>query len=346
MKVKMFKNKNILITGGTGSIGQEILCELLKYEPKIVRILDIDETKQFELLQEYGDYKNVRFLLGNIRDKVRLYRAIEDIDIVFHTAALKHVLACEYNPFEAVKTNVIGIQNLIDVAMDLEVEKVIFTSSDKAVNPPNVMGATKLLGERLITSANYYKGRRKTIFSSVRFGNVLGSRGSIIPLFKEQIKKGGPVTITDKEMTRFVMPMRDAINLLFKATELAQGGEVFIFKMDAVKITDFAEVMIEELASNYGYSPDEIRMELIGNKPGEKLYEELMTEDEARRALETEEMFIMPPEIKELVHINKTIYPSVSEAEVKAYTSRDEKHLSKAEIREILYKENLIVCVK
>ena len=343
MKVKMFKNKNILITGGTGSIGQEILCELLKYEPTIVRILDIDETKQFELLQEYGDYKNVRFLLGNTRDKERLYRAVEDIDIVFHTAALKHVLACEYNPFEAVKTNVIGIQNLIDVAMDLEVEKVIFTSSDKAVNSPNVMGATKLLGERLITSANYYKGRKKTVFSSVRFGNVLGSRGSIIPLFKEQIKKGGPVTITDKEMTRFVMPMRDAINLLFKATELAQGGEVFIFKMDALKITDFAEVMIEELASNYGYSPDEIRMELIGNKPGEKLYEELMTGDEARRALETEEMFIMPPEIKELSHINKTIYPSVSEAEVKAYTSRDEKHLSKTEIRDILYKENMIV---
>jgi len=184
----LFKNKKILITGGTGSIGQEIVREVLKHEPAVVRILDIDETKQFELQQEYEDYENIRFLLGDIRDKERLYRAIEDIDIVFHTAALKHVQACEYNPFEAVKTNVIGTQNLIDVAIDEEVEKVIFTSSDKAVNPTNVMGATKLLAERLITSANYYKGARKTVFSSVRFGNVLGSRGSVIPLFKNQIE--------------------------------------------------------------------------------------------------------------------------------------------------------------
>ena len=251
----IFKNKKILVTGGTGSIGQEILREILKYEPTVVRIIDVDETKQFELQQEYEDYDNIRFLLGDIRDKERLYRAIEDIDIVFHTAALKHVLACEYNPFEAVKTNVIGTQNLIDVCIDEEVEKVIFTSSDKAVNPTNVMGATKLLAERLITSANYYKGARKTIFSSVRFGNVLGSRGSVIPLFKTQIAKGGPVTITDKEMTRFIMSMCDAINLLFKATEIAQGGEIFVFKMDAIKITDLAEVMIEELAQKYGIHP-------------------------------------------------------------------------------------------
>jgi len=338
----LFKNKKILITGGTGSIGQEILREILKHEPAVVRILDIDETKQFELQQEYEDYDNIRFLLGDIRDKERLSRAIEDIDIVFHTAALKHVLACEYNPFEAVKTNVIGTQNLIDVAIDEEVGKVIFTSSDKAVNPTNVMGATKLLAERLIISANYYKGARKTIFSSVRFGNVLGSRGSVIPLFKTQIAKGGPVTITDKEMTRFIMSMRDAINLLFKATEIAQGGEIFVFKMDAIKITDLAEVMVEELAQKYGYTSDELKIEIIGNKPGEKLYEELMTEDEARRALESEDMFILLPEMKELSHINKSSYPSVSEAEVKAYNSRDVKHLAREEIKEILYQENLI----
>ena len=342
----LYKNKKILITGGTGSIGQEILREILKYEPTVVRILDVDETKQFELQQEYEGYDNVRFLLGDIRDKERLYRAVEDIDIIFHTAALKHVLACEYNPFEAVKTNVIGIQNLIDVAMDEEVEKVIFTSSDKAVNPTNVMGATKLLAERLTTSANYYKGARRTIFSSVRFGNVLGSRGSVIPLFKKQIEKGGPITITNNEMTRFIMPMHDAINLLFKATEFAQRGEIFVFKMDAIKITDLAEVMIEELAPKYGYTPEEIKIEIIGNKPGEKLYEELMTEDEARRALESEYMFILLPEMKEILHINKFSYPSVSEAEVKAYTSKDIGHLTKEEIKEILYQENLIEVYK
>ena len=343
----LFKNKKILITGGTGSIGQEILREILKREPAVVRILDVDETKQFELQQEYEGYENIRFLLGDIRDKDRLYRAIEGVDIVFHTAALKHVLACEYNPFEAVKTNVIGIQNLIDVVMDEEVEKVIFTSSDKAVNPTNVMGATKLLAERLITSANYYKGARKTIFSSVRFGNVLGSRGSIIPLFKKQIEHGGYVTITNNEMTRFIMPMREAIDLLFKATGFAQRGEIFVFKMKALKITDLAEVMIEELAQNCGYSPNEIKLKLIGTKPGEKLYEELMTEDEARRALESEDMFILFPEMKELSHIDKSSYPSVSEiAEVKAYTSKDVKHLTREEIKEILYQENLIEVVK
>jgi len=340
--MNLFKNKKILITGGTGSIGMEILQEMLKHEPAVVRIIDLDETKQFELQERYKDYDNIRFLLGDIRDKERLYHATEGIDIVFHTAALKHVLACEYNPFEAVKTNVIGIQNLIDVAMGEEIEKVIFTSSDKAVNPANVMGATKLLAERLITSANYYKGARKTVFSSVRFGNVLGSRGSVIPLFKKQIERGGPVTITNNKMTRFIMSMRDAINLLFKATELAQGGEIFIFKMDAIKITDLAEVMIEELVPKYGYTPDEIKMAIIGAKPGEKLYEELMTEEEARRALETEDMFILLPEIEELSYIDKTFYPSTSQAEIKAYTSKDTKYLAKEEIKELLYQENLL----
>jgi len=339
----LFKNKKILITGGTGSIGQEILRELIKYEPLVVRILDIDETKQFELQQEYKDYEeNIRFLLGDVRDKERLYRAAEDIDVIFHTAALKHVLACEYNPFEAVKTNVIGMQNLIDVAMDEEVEKVIFTSSDKAVNPTNVMGATKLLAERLITSANYYKGAKKTIFSSVRFGNVLGSRGSVIPLFKNQIVGAGPVTITNKDMTRFIMPIREAIKLLFKATELAHGGEIFIFKMDAIKIMDLAEVMIEGLAPTYGYTPDETKIEIIGTKPGEKLYEELMTEDEARRALESEDMFIVLPEMKELSHFDTSNYPRTFHAEIKAYTSNEVNTLTKKEIKEILQGENLL----
>jgi len=349
----VFKNKKILITGGTGSIGRAILQEILRYEPTTVRILDLDETKQFELQQEYEDYENIRFLLGDVRDKQRLFRSIEGIDIVFHTAALKHVLACEYNPFEAVKTNVNGIQNLIDVAIDEEVEKVIFTSSDKAVNPTNVMGATKLLAERLITSANYYKGKQKPILSSVRFGNVLGSRGSVIPLFKKQIKKGGPVTITNKEMTRFIMSMGNAINLLFKATELAQGGEIFIFKMDVIKITDLAEVIIEELAPYYGHSPNEIKRVIIGTKIGEKLYEELMTEEEAKRALESENMFILLPqmkellpEMKELTHSNKIFYPSTSQAEIKAYTSKDEEHLTRDEIKKMLYQENFMVDVK
>ena len=329
----IFKDKNILITGGTGSIGLEIMREVLKHEPTTVRILDLDETKQFELQEEYGDLENIRFLLGDVRDKERLYRALEDIDIVFHTAALKHVLSCEYNPFEAVKTNVLGIQNLIEAAMDEGVEKVIFTSSDKAVNPTNVMGATKLLAERLIIAGNYYKGRRRTKFSSVRFGNVLGSRGSVVPLFKKQIENGGPVTITNEAMTRFIMPMKDAVKLLFKAAELTKGAEIFVLKMKTIRITDLADVMIDELALN------EIKIKIIGNKAGEKLYEELMTEEEAKRALEIEDMFIVLPS-----HLN-SLSPSVSDlkAEVKAYTSKEAKHLTKEEIKKLLYKENLIM---
>jgi len=338
--VNIFEDKKILITGGVGSIGLNIIREILNYDPKVVRILDINETMLFELKEELKRYSNLRFLLGDIRDKNRLRLAVEDIDIVFHTASLKHVEICEYNPFESIKTNVIGTQNLIDTCIEEEVEKVIFTSSDKAVNPSNVMGATKLLAERLITSANYYKGARKTIFSSIRFGNVLGSRGSIIPLFKKQIEKGGPVTITDKKMTRFIMPMREAIKLLFKATEIAKGGEIFIFKMKSIRIIDLAEVMIEELASRYGYSPCNIEIKVIGTKPGEKLYEELVTEHESSRALENKDMIIILPEMKELSHINKSY--SQSSSNIKTYTSRDVIPLSKKEIRELLKQEGLL----
>jgi FlaA1/EpsC-like NDP-sugar epimerase len=185
---KLFRNKNVLITGGAGSVGRELAREILEYHPKVLRIFDIDETRRFELQQEFGELENVRFLLGDVRDRARLRYAIENIDIVFHAAALKHVEACEYNPFEAIKTNVLGTQNVIDVAIEEEVSKVIFTSSDKAVNPTNVMGTTKLMCERLMTAANYYRGLRKIAFSSVRFGNVVGSSGSVTPLFKTQIQ--------------------------------------------------------------------------------------------------------------------------------------------------------------
>lgn len=340
----IFKNKKILITGGTGSIGQEILQEILKYEPTVVRVLDVDETKQFELQQEYEDFDNVRFLLGDIRDISRLHRAFNDIDIIYHTAAYKHVLSSEYNPFEAIKTNVYGIQNVIEAAIDTAVKKVIFTSSDKAVNPCNVMGATKLLGERLITAANYYRGAASgTIFSSVRFGNVLSSRGSVSPLFKRQIQKGGPVTITNKEMTRFVMSNSQTINLLFKVAEIAQGGEIFIFKMPVIRIIDLAEVMIEELALKYGYNRDDIAIKIIGNKPGEKMYEELMTEEESARSLETEELFIVLPALEEeLDAINPLVYPKAQQSELRSYRSDETEPLSKNEIIDLLYKTKLV----
>ncbi|ABE52495.1 UDP-N-acetylglucosamine 4,6-dehydratase family protein [Methanococcoides burtonii] len=328
----IFKNKNILVTGGTGSIGSEIVRLVLRYNPKVVRILSRDESKQFELEQEIGHLDNVRFLIGDIRDKSRLQRAFEGIDIVFHAAAMKHVPACEYNPFEAVKTNVMGTQNVIDAALDNDIEKVIAISTDKAASPINTMGATKLLAEKLILDANFYKGPRKTVFSCVRFGNVMGSRGSVIPLFAKQIKNGGPVTVTDSEMTRFMMSIPQAVNLVFKATKIARGGEIFIFKMPVVKLGDLAQVMIEKLAPKYGYKPEDIQITNIGIRNGEKMYEHLMNLEEALYAYKTEDMYIV---------LNKTIYSDyflegIEKAKQKVYSSDNVKVFTQLEIKDLL----------
>ena len=343
MNYNFLQNKNILITGGTGSLGRELVREVLKHDPKVVRIFDVDETEQFEFHHELKEHEDtVRFLLGDVRDRERLIHATEDIDIIFHTAALKHVMACEYNPFEAVKTNILGIQNVIDAAITNDVENIIFTSSDKAVNPSNTMGATKLLAERLMTAANYYKGKRKCIFSSVRFGNVMGSRGSVIPLFEQQIKAGGPVTITDRGMTRFMMSMSQAVKLVFKSAELAQGGEVFIFKMPTINIMDLAEVLIEELAPQYGHKVKDISIDIIGTIPGEKMYEELMTEDEATRSLEREDMFIIAPLIMDgLSKYDGSAYDATP-IRSKDYVSKDVVPLTKDEIKSILKSDGII----
>jgi FlaA1/EpsC-like NDP-sugar epimerase len=343
MKYNFLQNKNILITGGTGSLGRELVRNILKYNPKVIRIFDVDETEQFDFQQELKEHEGiVRYLLGDVRDTERLNRATEGIDIIFHTAALKHVMACEYNPFEAVKTNVIGMQNVIEAAINNNVGKIIFTSSDKAVNPSNTMGTTKLLAEKLMTSANYYKGARDCVFSSVRFGNVMGSRGSVIPLFRDQIKAGGPITITDPTMTRFMMSMSQAVELVFKSVEMSQGGEVFIFKMPTVNISDLAEVLITELAPRYGHRPEDIKVEIIGTKPGEKMYEELMTEDEARRSLERDDMFIILPQIEdELTKIDVSAYDAVP-IKSKDYVSKDLIPIKKDEIKTILMKERII----
>jgi len=324
---KTFKDKKILVTGGTGSIGSELVRKLLEYNPKVIRILSNDENAQFDLEQELKEYDNVRFLVGDIRDKERLKMASEDIDLVFHAAALKHVPLCEYNPFEAIKTNVIGTQNLLEVAIDEEVEKVITISTDKAVNPVNVMGATKLLAERLTIAANYYRGLRKTVFSCVRFGNVLGSRGSVVQLFERQIRNGGPITVTSPNMMRFVMSPQRAIELVLKAAWMTKGEEIFIFKMPALRVGTLAEVMVEKLAPKYGYDPRSIEMRVIGKRKGEKLYEELMTEDEATNAYETEDMLVVLP------HPPDKNYKKIS---IKRLTSRDTGTLGKEEIGKLL----------
>ena len=326
-----FEGKKILVTGGAGSIGSEIVRSLLKFNPEVVRIYSRGESEQFELQHELSRYKNVRYLVGDVRDRVRLAKSFKGIDYVFHAAALKHVPACEYNPFEAVKTNVIGTENIIDIATEEGVSKVISISTDKACSPTNVMGATKLLAERLIAAAHYSQGNSNTVFASVRFGNVMASRGSVIPLFYKQIMQGGPVTVTDTYMTRFMMTIPQSINLVFEAARIANGGEIFILKMPSLKLVDLAQVMIEELAPLSGFDPEDIEVKIIGPRPGEKLYEELLTSEEASLAVEHDDMFILSPRIYDQI----TGAQENHDQEM-SYTSNSVPLFSKAEIKNLL----------
>lgn len=334
----IFRNKKILVTGGTGCIGSEIVRKLLKYKPKVVRIFSNDEDNTFRMKHELDEMSNLRFLIGDIRDKERLILAMEGIDIVYHAAALKHVPLCEYNPFEAIKTNVFGTQNVIEAALSNGVGKVINISTDKAVNPVNTMGATKLLAEKLNIDANFYKGLGKTIFSCVRFGNVLFSRGSVILLFEEQIKQKKPITITDPDMTRFMMSISETIDLVFKATIMAKGGEIFILKMPVLRIGDLTDVVIEKYAEEYGDKKENIKKKKVGPRPGEKIFEELMTETEAEMAFETEDMLIIPPQI-ELPGIifEASDYQNARHSKLNRYVSKDIKPLSKEEIKKLLF---------
>ena len=346
-----FDGKTVLVTGGTGSIGSEIVRRLFK-ESKVasIRIYSRDEFKQFNMQHELGNKPDIlRFLVGDVRDKERLMMAMEGVDVVFHAAALKHVPSCEFNPFEAIKTNVLGAQNLVEAALANNVEKVIAISTDKAVNPVNTMGATKLLAEKLIISANYYKGAKLTKFSCVRFGNVLASRGSVVPLFIEQIEKGGPITLTDEKMTRFIMSARNAVDLIFKSSAIVHGGEIFILKMPVVKVKDLLEVLVDEVSQKNGTDPKSIKIEMIGLRPGEKMYEELMTEEEAAISYELDGLFVIPA-INSL-ELVPSIYPQIvslieslggKKCNIKRYSSEDSEPVSQTEIKKILKEEEIV----
>lgn len=343
--MKNFLNqKRILITGACGTVGSELTRQLIEdHNPLEVVGIDNNESELFFQEQKYLSHKNARFALADIRDCDKLTRIMQDIDIVFHTAALKHVILCERSPFEAIQTNILGVKNIINAASTCKVEKVIFTSSDKAVNPTNVMGTSKLMGERIMTAANSNQRNETTIFASTRFGNVLGSRGSVIPIFKEQIKKGGPVTLTDPEMTRFIMSIKEAVQLVINSAEIAFGGYVYITKMPVIKIKDLAEVMIEDLAPVYGHKPEDIKINIIGTKPGEKLYEELMSDEETRRALELENYFAVKPAFESLYNKNKDTYDNIiSETVSNPYNSSNETVLTKNELRDFLFSNNLL----
>ena len=291
-----FKNKRVLVTGACGTVGQELVRQLLEnYKVGELTALDNNESEIFFIEQKFSKYPNASFFLADVRDGEKLKRKMKHIDVVFHTAAFKHVILCERSPFEAVQTNILGVQNIIKAALENKVAKVLFTSSDKAVNPTSVMGTSKLMGERLMTAANNNYLGEEIRFASTRFGNVLGSKGSVIPIFREQIRRGGPVTLTHRDMTRFIMSIKEAVRLVIESAYVALGGEVFITKMPVVRIQDLAEVMIQELAPIYEHSLENIKIEIIGTKPGEKMYEELMNQEETRRAFELERYFIVQP---------------------------------------------------
>ena len=328
-----WKDTSVLITGVCGTVGQELLRQINACGPKEVVGIDNNETEIFFLSEEYSESANIRLYLGDVRDRDRLDRAVDGVEIVLHAAALKHVYLCEQSPRDPLQTNIIGTQNVIDAAFTGGVKRVIFTSSDKAVNPTNVMGTSKLMGERLITAANALRRGEGPIFASTRFGNVLGSRGSVVPIFRRQIARGGPVTITDPGMTRFVMTVSEAVRLVMESVHIARGGEVFVTKMPVVRIIDLAHVMIAELAPSYGHDPAAIKIQIIGSKPGEKLYEELMNDEETRRTVELERYFSVIPAFKTVYGLIRYDYAGVlSEKVNRAYNSALEPPLSREQL--------------
>ena len=332
---KFYENKTILVTGGAGSVGTELVRTLLEFKPRDLVLIDNNEGAVYDLEQDLRSTRLSTFI-ADVRDKERIEPLFDGVDLVFHLAGLKNLPICEYNPYEAVKTNIVGTKNVIDACLRGNVAKVIFSSTGKAVKPTTAYGASKLLAERLLALANTTHRDQGTRFASVRFGNVLGSRGSFLPLFRRQIAKGGPVTITHEDMVRPGILMSQALKLITRAGELARGGEVFILKMRLLRIMEVAKVMIEELAPKYGYDCDAIKIDTIGIKVGEKLREELMTESEQQRAYETNEMVVIAPELKELAYIREFYRDSASRRDLTPYVKSDLACANRTDIKRLL----------
>lgn len=290
----MFDDKSILVTGGTGSFGRQFIQTLLKlYKPSRVIVFSRDELKQYEMAQEFT-HSAMRFFIGDVRDKSRLITAMVDVDYVIHAAALKHVPAAEYNPMECIKTNVLGGQNVIEAAIEQKIKQVVALSTDKAANPINLYGASKLASDKLFVAANNIAGKNGSRFSVVRYGNVAGSRGSVLQLFSKLVQEGGnSFPITDIRMTRFWLPLSQGVDFVFKAFQRMQGGEIFVPKIPSIFMTDLAKSMA-----------DNAEMNIIGIRPGEKLHELMVTEEDSRQTLEFDDHFVITPAIKFFDSVN------------------------------------------
>lgn len=342
-----YNNKIILVIGGTGSIGSEIVSQLLKFDVKTIRILTNSENELWEKKLKFkGFIHKLRFLLGDVRNLERIKRAAENVDYIFNASAIKHVPIAEYNPMEAVDVNIHGLENIIEAAFYRKVKKLMHISTDKAVNPSSVMGATKMVGERLCISRELAKEAHQTIISCVRFGNVLGSRGSIIPLIKNQIYNGNVVTLTNKKMKRFFMTISDAANLVLKSMFFAKGGEIFVLKMPTIKILDLIEAIIEEYCPIINKEPLSIKIKIIGSRKGEKLDEDLISQVEFPYCCESEEMYIIYPssEFETLSVQDKVLKNSqkINADEFSGYSTSNQEPIRKREIKELLKNINLI----
>ena len=334
----MFEGKTVLITGGTGSLGHALTKKLLNSGVEAIRIFSRNESNQIAMESNFDD-KRLRFFVGDIRDSERLFSALEDVDIVFHAAALKHVPKIEYNPFESIKTNVIGSQNVIDNSLKQNVEKVVCVGTDKAVSPLNTYGATKLLMEKLFVSANNYINTEKhrTKFVAVRYGNVLGSSGSVIPRFIDLIKKNKPITITDSDMTRFTITMDEALEFILNATIFGKGSEIFIPKLKSYEMS----TLIESLNELCG----EIKQEFVGIRPGEKFHETLINHDEILYAWQINDMYMLANPHYQLFNDQDILenYPGIEKiTEMKSYSSDTTEKITKQELKEKILELGLI----
>ncbi len=330
----MLNNKTILITGGTGSFGKKFTKRVLdEYNPKKIIIYSRDEYKQFLMQGQFPDPENkLRYFIGDVRDEKRLYRAFDGVDVVIHAAALKQVPAAEYNPIEAVKTNIHGAENIINAAIDKGVQKVIALSTDKAVNPVNLYGATKLVSDKLFISGNAYVGDKDTLFSVVRYGNVSGSRGSVIPFFKSLIDSNkNVIPITDYRMTRFWITLEEAVDLVIKAIQEAKGGELYVQKCPSFKVTDLARAMKEDC-----------EFEDVGIRPGEKLHEVMVTEEDSRTTYEYDDHYIIYPDFDWWENMNNKSGGKKVEDRFRYSSDNNKEWLSVEKIRELLEKIDIV----
>ena len=336
-----FAGKRVLVTGGGGSVGAELVAQLLARPVRQVRVLDNHETAIAQMIARFEREPRLEAFFCDIRDEHEINRTFSNVDVCFHAAALKHVSFCEQSPFSAVQTNIIGTQQVIRAALRNSLTHVVFTSSDKAVNPTNVMGTSKLMGERLFTAANFLsEGANRCMFASARFGNVAGSQGSVIPIFCEQIRMGADLTLTDRRMTRFMMTLGEAARLVIEAMPLAVGGEIFITKMPVFSIEMLARVMIRLIAPLFDRPAHTIRIRAIGPRMGEKLWEELNSDEEVRRTFDLGPYLVVLPALRQTEEYRYATMPL--EPVIKTYHSSNECPISEAEIERFLLRPGVL----